>query len=321
MTVIDWLLDSDPAIRWQVLRDLADAPADVVAAERARIPSEGWGARLLDLEDDDGQWDGGALFPGADRSFPGSRSVRRGPAVECHRLQPHAAARFRDRPPTMTVFAVRSSLSRRTPHWEYAGRAVLRGRGRALHQRHGACSRRVLRRGRRRRGRPGCLVSNSRTAGGTARSRTARFVLLSHTTIRGTRRTALARACDRPLPGSVEGETAWRGVSPETEALPASEHRRSRRPRLVGSFRFPLAGTTTSCAAWSTSGTSEAPPDPRLDEAVDLLRSKRQSDGTWLLENTHPGKVWFALEAATAGRVNGTRCGLCVYCAGTNRST
>lgn len=37
-------------------------------------------------------------------------------------------------------------------------------------------------------------------------------------------------------------------------------------------------------------------PDPRLDEAVDLLRSKRQSDGTWLLENTHPGKVWFALE-------------------------
>ena len=37
-------------------------------------------------------------------------------------------------------------------------------------------------------------------------------------------------------------------------------------------------------------------PDPRLDEAIDLLRSKQQSDGTWLLENTHPGKVWFALE-------------------------
>jgi hypothetical protein len=63
MTVIDWLLDSDPAIRWQVLRDLADAPADVVAAERARIAIEGWGARLLDVEDEDGQWDGGALFP------------------------------------------------------------------------------------------------------------------------------------------------------------------------------------------------------------------------------------------------------------------
>src|SRR5690349_17977446 len=45
---LDWLLESDPAIRWQALRDLADAPADVVAAERARVATEGWGARLLD---------------------------------------------------------------------------------------------------------------------------------------------------------------------------------------------------------------------------------------------------------------------------------
>jgi hypothetical protein len=34
----------------------------------------------------------------------------------------------------------------------------------------------------------------------------------------------------------------------------------------------------------------------RMDEAIDLLRSKQQSDGTWLLENTHPGKVHFTLE-------------------------
>ncbi len=37
-------------------------------------------------------------------------------------------------------------------------------------------------------------------------------------------------------------------------------------------------------------------PDPRINEAIDLLRSKQQPDGTWLLENTHPGKVHFALE-------------------------
>ena len=42
MTVLDWLLDSDPAIRWQVLRDLVHAPAGVVAAERARVATEGW---------------------------------------------------------------------------------------------------------------------------------------------------------------------------------------------------------------------------------------------------------------------------------------
>src|SRR5579859_3681647 len=63
MNVIEWLLDSDPAIRWQVMRDLTDAAADEVAAERARVAREGWGAQLLAAQGDDGQWSGGALFP------------------------------------------------------------------------------------------------------------------------------------------------------------------------------------------------------------------------------------------------------------------
>jgi hypothetical protein len=50
MTVTDWLLDADPSIRWQVLRDLTHEPADVIAAERSRIATEGWGARLLELQ-------------------------------------------------------------------------------------------------------------------------------------------------------------------------------------------------------------------------------------------------------------------------------
>src|SRR5207237_697610 len=56
VTDIDWLLDSDPAIRWQAMRDLTDAPADQVAAERARVATEGWGARLLALRREDGLW-------------------------------------------------------------------------------------------------------------------------------------------------------------------------------------------------------------------------------------------------------------------------
>ena len=56
MSVIDWLLNSDPAIRWQAMRDLTDAPADQVAAERARVATEGWGARLLALRREDGLW-------------------------------------------------------------------------------------------------------------------------------------------------------------------------------------------------------------------------------------------------------------------------
>ena len=54
--MLDWLLDSDPSVRWQVMRDLTDAPADAVAAERARVATEGAGARLLALQSPDGRW-------------------------------------------------------------------------------------------------------------------------------------------------------------------------------------------------------------------------------------------------------------------------
>src|SRR5215217_1724342 len=60
VTVVDWLLDADPSIRWQVMRDLTDAPADEVAAERARVAREGAGARLLALQAADGRWGGAA---------------------------------------------------------------------------------------------------------------------------------------------------------------------------------------------------------------------------------------------------------------------
>jgi hypothetical protein len=68
-SVIDWLLDSDPSIRWQVLRDLTDAPADEVAAERARVATEGAGARLLTLQTPDGRWGGKAWNRGWDSTM------------------------------------------------------------------------------------------------------------------------------------------------------------------------------------------------------------------------------------------------------------
>ena len=54
--VMKWLLDSDPSIRWQVMRDLTDEPEEAVAAERSRIAKEGWGAKLLGLQTADGHW-------------------------------------------------------------------------------------------------------------------------------------------------------------------------------------------------------------------------------------------------------------------------
>ena len=61
--VLGWLVDSDPSIRWQVMRDLTDTPADVVAAERSRVASEGWGLTLLEQQRPDGQWGDGVVHP------------------------------------------------------------------------------------------------------------------------------------------------------------------------------------------------------------------------------------------------------------------
>jgi hypothetical protein len=56
---IQWLLDSDPSIRWQVMRDLTGAPPDAIAAERSRVATEGWGAQLLARQSPAGSWEGG----------------------------------------------------------------------------------------------------------------------------------------------------------------------------------------------------------------------------------------------------------------------
>ncbi|SBS74948.1 squalene cyclase [uncultured Microbacterium sp.] len=61
--VLDWLLDSDPTLRWQVQRDLAAEPEHVWEETRGRIATEGDGAALLSHQDADGQWGGGAYFP------------------------------------------------------------------------------------------------------------------------------------------------------------------------------------------------------------------------------------------------------------------
>lgn len=61
--VTEWLLDSDPAIRWQVMRDVLDAPQPEWRAQRARVETEGWGAGLLERQDADGQWAGASFFP------------------------------------------------------------------------------------------------------------------------------------------------------------------------------------------------------------------------------------------------------------------
>src|SRR5262249_25223259 len=61
--VIQWLLDSDPVIRWQAMRDLTNAPDEEVTAERATVATEGWDAHLLTAQGVDGYWGAGTSHP------------------------------------------------------------------------------------------------------------------------------------------------------------------------------------------------------------------------------------------------------------------
>jgi hypothetical protein len=60
---IEWLLDGDPAIRWQTLRDLVGAADRAVERERQKVAHDGWGADLLVRQDKAGTWAGGLYTP------------------------------------------------------------------------------------------------------------------------------------------------------------------------------------------------------------------------------------------------------------------
>lgn len=293
MTVIDWLLDSDPAIRWQVLRDLADAPADVVAGERTRIATEGWGARLLDLEDDDGQWDGGALFPGPIDHSQGPAQFGEG--------QPWSATAYslmllRDFGIDPDNDRVRRAveLVKNNSHWEYAGEPFFDGEvepcingmvlvlGAYFGEDVDAVAARLL----------GEQLAdggwNCEVENGSVRSS-------FHTTIRVLEGLLAHERATGGLPGSAEARQ--RG---DEYLLQRKLFRRLSTGEVVNpdwlDFSFPTRWHYDVLRGLEYFRDVGGSPDPQLDEAVDLLRSKRQSDGTWLLENTHPGKVWFALE-------------------------
>jgi hypothetical protein len=290
MDVLDWLLDSDPAVRWQVLRDLVHAPAEVVAAERARVATEGWGARLLALQGEDGQWAGGACFP--------ARSL-------------HQADRSQGQPWTSTLPTLqllrdlgvdpRSDQVRRAValvrdhcRWEHAGQPFFSGEvepcingrtvalGTYFDQDVGGVVARLL----------GEQLEdggwNCEAENGSVRSSFATTInvlegLLAH---------------ERATGGSAASRSARRRG--EEYLLARRLARRKRTGEVVDptwlQFSFPTRWHYDVLRALDYFHAVGDAPDARMDEAIALLRSRQQPDGTWPLENTHPGKVHFALE-------------------------
>jgi hypothetical protein len=292
VNVLEWLLDSDPAIRWQALQDLADAPADVIAAERARIETEGWGARLLSLLGEDGQWEGGALFP-ARRAVSGIGKQPRGQPWTATAYSLVALQDFGIEPHTPKVQRAVSQV-REHCRWEHAGQPFFSGEvepcingmvvslGAYFDIDVDAVVARLLSE-QLDDGGWNCEVEN-----GSVRSS-------FHTTIRVLEGLL---AHERATGGSTESITARRRG--EEYLLERKLFRRKSTGAVVDpawlQFSFPTRWHFDVLRGLEYFRAAGDSPDPRLDEAIDLVRTKEQPDGVWLLENTHPGAIHFALE-------------------------
>lgn len=285
MTVIDWLLDSDPAIRWQVMRDLIGEPVDAIAVERARVAREGWGGRLLALQGDDGQWAGGTYYPAVDDE-PGQPWTATAFTLQLLR-------NFGADPADQRVRGA-VALVREGSRWDYDDSAFfdgevepcINGMTVAIGAYFGEDVRGVVDR----------LLSEQLEDGGWNCE-------AENGSTRGSFNTTIA-----VLEGLLEYERAI-GGSPKVEQARDRAHaylldRHLMRRLSTGevpneawlAFSFPTRWHYDVLRALDYLRSADVAPDERMEEAIELVERKRGGDGRWLLENTHPGAVHFELE-------------------------
>ena len=290
--VTQWLLAGDPAIRWQVLADLTDAPAQEVAAERSLVAHSGWGKALLDLQVD-GQWAGGACFPSRDWRPPG-------PVVGDPKGQPWTATL-----PTLRLLrecgvdpgdpAVRAAVEGVRDHcrWEYAGEPFFEGEVEpcinggtvAIGAYFGQDVEGVLTRllgEQLEDGGWNCEVENGSTRSSFHTTICVLEGLLAYERAGGSQDVASTRQRGEDYllsRGLFRAASTGEVIDPDWLAFsfPTQWHY----DVLRGLDYFRSVGGT---------------PDPRLAEAAEHVRSRQQDDGTWLQENTHPGLAHFELE-------------------------
>ena len=287
MDVIDRLLEGDPAIRWQVLRDLKDASPDEVAAERARVGHEGWGARLLALEGADGLWDGGACFPagytGGEPGQPWTATMHTLQTLQILGLDPAGQAARR-------AIALVAEHGR----WEHEGQRYFDGEvepcinGRTIETGAyfgvdvAAIVKRIL----------GDRLAdggwNCEAENGSVRSSFDTTINVLDGLLE----------FDRTTGGSAAVREARR--SGEEYLLERGLFRRKSTGEVADpaylDFAFPYYWHYDLLRALDYFRLSGADPDPRMAEAVEVVRSKRQPDGWWLLDRIHRGRVHFDLE-------------------------
>jgi hypothetical protein len=289
--VIDWLLDSDPSIRWQVMRDLLGTPESEWTAERAKVETEGWGARLLSYEDEDGQWAGGAFFPHDfdEREWQELGQPWTATAFSLSQLREFGLDPSSDRVQRAVELIGANSRWDHAgqPYWEGEVEECINGRTVADGAYFGVDISPIV----------GRLVGerlddggwNCERANGSVRSSFASTInvlegLLEYE--RATGGTPESRGARRSGEEFLLERSLFRRLStgePADEQFLSFVHpNRWRYDVLRALDYFRSAGALTGAA-----------PDPRLGDAVGHVRSRRLEDGTWPLDWSPTGRVWF----------------------------
>jgi hypothetical protein len=291
-SVLSWLLDSDPALRWQVERDLVYAPQEVWEATRARVAAEGFGKRLLDLQDADGQWAGGAFFPADfDPNEGGQPWTATTWALNALRELGLDAQVLRERR-TAELLAAHC-------RWEYDDLPYWGGE-------------------------VDCCINGYTVANGVWLGVDVTGIVewfVEHRLpdggwncewVEGSRRSSFHSTLN-----SLKGLLAYEEATGGTDAcraarLAGQEYLLERQLFRRLSTGAPVGPWTTHFAypfywVYSVLNAAEyfrraalhdaTAPDPRMSEAIELIRAARQPDGTWLQGGRQPGRVWFEVDA------------------------
>ncbi|MGP5162615.1 squalene cyclase [Arthrobacter rhombi] len=291
--MLDWLLDSDPALRWQVERDLAEAKPAVWKTTRAQVATTGYGADLLSRQGIDGQWAGGAYFPAGffssdEADQPGQpwtattwvlKDLREwglnaeALAGTAEKLASNSTWEYEDLPYwggevdvcinsfTLATGAWLGADVSRLIDWFPAHR--LADGGWNCEAEEGDSKR-----------------SSFHSTLNAVRGMLSYEQITGDTSLRvarhgGEEYLLKRRLLYRQTTGELVGEFAWQLVYPNRHrysALAALEHFRD---------AALLEGT---------------PPDARLSAAVEMIRAARAPDGTWQQQARLPGKTWFDVD-------------------------
>ena len=275
-SVVKWLLDSDPSIRWQVMRDLTDEPDEVIAAERSRVASEGWGAKLLALQTQDGHW-------GDDRNHGWMTTV-------------DALALLKDLGVDPTGEEARSAIGlvrERITWWQLDGRPFfdgetepcINGRILAAGAYFGEASDRLVDR----------LLDERLDDGGWNCEAPPSERSSFHSTI-----------C--VLEGLLEYEKARGATTAVTDALVGAEDYLLERSMLRSlasgevidrrwtRFAFPTIWHYDVLRGLDYLRNAGVEPDKRAAEAVELVGKRRHQNGRWPMGELHAGRIPFEME-------------------------